>query len=164
MFVVYGVTLAWAALSNLIGGGTWAILSLLQSYFAVRIFRSVGRYRGAERDYIKFYEQGRVDEVPVPERAARAFPWLSLALGMVGIASLLFAFVALGGGWSYESRGAAQKYGELALAVAINAAVLGLGVSISALSARYRYKGMSIGGLVLAALIIAVILMGVAMM
>jgi len=46
MFVVYGTTLSWAAVSNaLSGAGTWGIFSVFQIFFALLTFRQYFQFR-----------------------------------------------------------------------------------------------------------------------
>lgn len=52
MFPLYGVTMGWAALSNLLAGvsgsGTWGIFALLQIWWSYRIFREFFIFRRAQ--------------------------------------------------------------------------------------------------------------------
>ena len=85
MFVIYGVTLVWVAISNATSGGTgWIAFSLFQLLMAFQVFRQYVRFRRAE--------DAQANSA-VPQRASRAFPPIGCALGMLSLIGLVAIFV-----------------------------------------------------------------------
>ena len=94
MFIVYGVTLAWAAISNLLGGEIgWIIFALFQFFLAFQVFRKFFHFRQAQTEYATL----RVQEAPhsplIPARAVRAFPWAGCVLGTLSLVGLVTIIV-----------------------------------------------------------------------
>ncbi len=148
LFVVYGVTLAWAAISNALGGihgqgWGWAAFSLLQIYLVIRVFRD---YRGFRRVQSEWQGMPHPDDqaAAAPSRVVRAFPAVGCLLGALALVGVVILFVALLDvvGWlEVEEVGPALDF-------VINLAVLGLAVSLAGLLARYRPKVLAVLGII----------------
>ena len=93
MYVVYGIVMAWAGLSNLRSGTWyWIALAALQAYWAFRAFRDFARFR--EAGLVAAHGlQGADAEEFHDLRAQKVFPWASLALGTAWVPILMVVFV-----------------------------------------------------------------------
>ncbi len=155
MLVVYGVTLAWAAISNILGGqATWIIAGLFQIYLAFRVFRQFFRFRRAQEDYDNLINEGIVESRPSAKRTATIFPWAGGLLGILSLGGLITLFastlvlVALGAQIP-------NPFGFLG-SLTINLGVLGFAVALSALLSGYRYKPVATIGLAASVLTLAI--------
>ena len=134
MFVVYGVTLAWAATSNMLSGeGQWVGFGLLQLFLAYRIFRQFFHFRRVQAEYAGLAADMALREPPAPERALHVFPWLSAALGPLALAGLVGSPV-----WLAD--------------IIINLGVLALALGLASLLCGYRYKPLAVVGVAASAL------------
>ncbi|HEX6269639.1 MAG TPA: hypothetical protein VFZ43_05360 [Anaerolineales bacterium] len=148
MFIVYGVTMSWAALSNLLGGaGGWNIFALLQVYFAWRLFQQFRRFRKVEEELLGTAP----DETETPafpaERTARLFPWLGLFLGGWSLLGLLgvWAAIVISAG---VSQGTANiEFLGLLEGLVVDFGVLGFALALASLLSGYRPKIVAIIGL-----------------
>ena len=155
MFVVYGVTLAWAAISNILGGQvTWIIAGLFQVYLAFRVFRQFSRFRRVQEDYDNLSNEGNAESRPSAKRTAIIFPWAGGLLGILslgGVMTLLastFVLVAL----SAQVPNLFSFLGGLT----VNLGVLGFAVALSSLLSGYRYKPVAAIGLAASILTLAI--------
>jgi hypothetical protein len=85
MLVVYGVTVAWAAVNNLLyADAAWKVFALLQVYWAVRLFGQFRRFRTLEQPAAApTFGVGEAGPASVGAQRARLwFPWLALGLGV----------------------------------------------------------------------------------
>jgi hypothetical protein len=146
MFVVYGVTLAWAAISNMLGGqATWVIAGLFQVYLAFRVFRQFFRFRRAQENYDSLVVQGIIERRPSTERTAIIFPWIGGLFGILSLGGLLtllastFVLIALDAQIS-------NLFGFM-VGLTVNLGVLGFAVALSTLLSGYRYKPVAVIGL-----------------
>jgi hypothetical protein len=158
MYIIYGVTLAWAAVNNaLLGSGTWAIFSLVQVVMAIQTF-------GQFRRFNKAYQAGkRAAEAPVPPEGqdiimkdvippdpyAPFLSWLSLGMGILGLFGLLavLGFGILQNIFQPAAQISADVLG-FASGVAIDFNLLGFSAGLGSLLARHRFKGASITGMI----------------
>jgi hypothetical protein len=152
VFVVYGVTLAWAAVSNLTGGSTgWIIFALIQVYMAVRVFQQYFRFRHAQSIHDTSLDE--TERLRLEQRAGTFFPWsgcLLSALAGVGVPGLMVLGIVL-----ESSRPLDENMLGLAVGFLIDFAVLGLAFSLASLLSGFRYKLVSILGLVASVLLLA---------
>jgi hypothetical protein len=155
MFVVYGVTLAWAAVSNILGGqATWIIAGLFQIYLAFRVFRQFFRFRRAQESYDNSVDEGIAESRASSERVAVIFPWAGGLLGILSLGGLItllastFVLVAL-------SSKIPNLFGFLG-GLSVNLGVLGFAVALSALLSDYRYKPVAVIGLAASVLTLAI--------
>lgn len=86
MLVIYGVTLGWAAISNLSSGQSgWMAFALFQGFLAVRVFWQFLRFRRAEAESRLASIAETPESEATVERAARIFPWVGCAFGGVSL-------------------------------------------------------------------------------
>ena len=157
MYVLYTITLAWAGISNLISGQTgWIFFSLLQFYMAYQTFRSYRRFQkyqnGITRTLVIEAASGKRTWFIAPN----VFPWLGGLLGIGSLGGLALSFgipvaISLIGAWEPP-----DTLLLLAWQFVVNAAVLGVAVSLGALLSRYRYKAASVFGLVSSSLVLII--------
>ena len=146
LFIVYAVTLLWAALANLLTGQALGVVNA-----AVQVFLTFSALRN--------YRTGRsvqvgADSAPEAGRAARVFPWASLVLGVASIAGslalLLAGYLVLG---FTESAGLSRGYEALFQGVA-DLGSLGLGAGIAGLVSGYPRRTLVAVGVATSALVL----------
>jgi hypothetical protein len=152
MFVIYGFTLLWAALSNFLGGEiTWIFLSLFQIYLAIRIFVQFFRFRRAQASLDATLDSQA--QLLKAQRAATIFPWtgcLFSALAGIGVPAF-FAYATL---VSQESQPVSGNAAALWIGFLLDFAVLGFSLSLAALLSGFRYRVISILGLIASGLLL----------
>lgn len=150
MLVVYAVTMAWAAVWNLLssyldGTWTWAIFSLFQAYWAVRIFQGYARFSRAKAELsIESTGAGRVRRV-LPVTGC-----LFSMLAAAGVVTWTVSIMLAGAGVLYAS----DDVLNLTMNLVINLAVLGFALCLGALLSGYRYKAITIIGMAVCLLLI----------
>lgn len=152
MLPVYGTTLAWAMVCNVLSGeAQWVILGLLQAYWAFTTFRQfLTLRRVTSRLGI-----GLGADAPVrPDRAASIFPWAGCALSAVSLFGLVALIVVLVVSYVLIEQEPSEQAVYLAYAVIMDSACLGLALGLAALLARFHRRLVSIlavlgGGLML---------------
>lgn len=160
MYVLYTVTLVWAGISNLVSGQSgWMFFSFLQFYRAYQTFRSYKRFQKLQDDIIHI----QMAEIEPAERtwfvAPKVFPWLGGMLGIGALAGLVLVVGAIVAISVTSAQEPSDTLLILAVEIIVNAAVLGVAVSLGALLARYRYKAASIFGLISSCLVLIIWLM-----
>jgi hypothetical protein len=151
MFVIYGVTLVWAALFNAISGfggqnWGWAGFSLIQIYMAVRVFKNYGLFKQAQTNWETLHTSDQ--STPVPSKAARIFPpagCVLSVLAVLGVVALVVAMTVIFG--VFEAAEAPAAF-SLGIGLVVDLGVLGLAVSFAALLSRFRLKVLSILGVI----------------
>jgi hypothetical protein len=145
MFVVYGTTVAWAAISNILSGQVgWIAFSVFQLVIAFVVFRKYTRFRRAEK---------ALDSLPGPQRASRAFPQIGCALGGLAVLGLVIIFagsVLLSLAGTTGAEGVFMWLESLMIGLAI----LGLAVAVASLLSGYRHKVMAVLGIVASSLVL----------
>jgi hypothetical protein len=139
MYVIYGVTLAWAALQNLTTvQGVWILFSLVQIYATVRVFLNFRRYHKSEMEILSSMSATSPETQPA-SRAARYFPWIGASLGMFSFAGTVFGFLLVML-ITYErgSAGLVPRYIYYLIDLAINLGVLGFGLGLASILSHYR--------------------------
>jgi hypothetical protein len=147
MFVIYGVTLAWAATSNATGGQAgWIFFALFQLYLAFQIFRRFFVFRKVQAGYAALRAQADPFARPAEERAARVFPGAGCLVGALA----LVGAVSIGGGIIAAGVLGATRppdYLGLLISAVVNLGVLGLAISLAALLSDYRNKPLAVLGI-----------------
>lgn len=161
MYVVYATTLAWAAISNLIGGsGGWIAMSILQVYFAYKVARSYVTYRKIQTGYTELVEAGEIPEPSGLNRARDFFPWMGIALGLFSFLGLLFLFLSLFVLALSELETAqtsqVSNWFVFVFDFDLNLAILAVAINLSALISRHPRKILPILGLIAGGLVIIV--------
>lgn len=137
MFLLYGMTIAWAAINNLFGGNLlWMVFAVLQAYWAFGLFRDFRRYRRVQAAYAAYVAAKPDEGPPPPTRAARVFPWASLILGVLVIVAFVGGFA-----WLIMTPGAADRQTSpvrALLEMTPGLAVVGLGMGLGSFLLRYR--------------------------
>lgn len=158
MYVVYGVTLAWAAINNAIGGlGSggwgWAAFAAFQVYLAFTVFRNYVKYRRNQAAYDRLILDGH--QTATFSRSARFFSFIGCGMAALGgIATLAFlAALIVVAVTEQELPLTAVKW---LVGISVDFLVIGLAVSLSAVLGRFRYRALPILGCIGAALILAV--------
>ncbi len=157
IYVLYTVTLAWAGISNLVSGQSgWMFFSFLQFYMAYQTFRSYKRFQKFQDGMARI----QMAEIAPAERAwfvaPKVFPWLGGVLGIGSLVGLVLVFGVLLAVGLMGTQGPSDTLFILAMDIAVNAAVMGMAVSLGALLARFRYKAAAIFGLISSCLVLII--------
>jgi len=155
IFVIYSVTLAWAAVGNLLSGKPgWFAFALLQVYLAVQVFGQFRRFRQAQEEYIALLKEDETDLPPPPRRAERFFPWASLLLGLLSLTGLIALFAGAFLFALFTKTASLPKAVGTLETLIVNLAVLGVAVGLAALLSGYRRKLVAGLGLAASALVL----------
>jgi hypothetical protein len=154
MFIIYAVTLAWAALSNISGLDlTWVFFALFQLYLSYRVFRQFGRFRKVEKEFHKLASSETEENPPPPDLAARSFPWIGSLLSCSSITGfvvlIIITFVIL---IETEGLGTMPSYLGFLEGLTVNFAVLGFSVGLASLLSSFRPKWLGIIAIIFGAL------------
>jgi hypothetical protein len=143
MLVVYAVTLAWAGIGNALSGEiAWIGFALLQGFLSFRTFQRFFHFRKAGSD-----EENVVkDEWLRPERTARAFPWISGALGVFSIIGFIIAFI-VAIIVSVVSNGINTTAANIIEGLIVDMGMLGFAIGLASLLSKYPRKGLAITGM-----------------
>lgn len=157
MFMVYGTTLGWAAISNaLSGSGNWMMFSLLQVYFAFKTFHQFFQFR---KNFIALQTEKDtfgLEKTTIPNHATKLFPWISFAFGAVAFVGLVTLFLAVVIFFSITASETYPAFLDFMEGVVIDLAVLGIGTGLAALFSRYPYKLVSILGLIASVVVLVI--------
>lgn len=162
MFVIYGITLIWAAIMNTIGGidgqeWGWAAFSIIQVYIAVRTFMMHARFRKAQADWDEMISSSD-GRSPVLSGAARVFPTAGCALSalaLLGVVAMVIATVVMIDVLATEK---VSSYYAVGLGLVIDLGVLGLAVNLASLLSHFRHKALSILGAIGSSIVLVLFL------
>lgn len=157
MFVIYGTTLIWAAISNaLSGAGGWVAFSLFQVFLAFQTFRQFFQFRST----FVAHQNIEISDTPKPQlnsdKAARPFPWTSIVLGAVSFIGLILIilgtilFIGLTGSQNLPD------FISFAEGLIIDLAVLGFSTGLASILSSYQYKWVSIIGMITGGLVLLI--------
>ncbi len=148
MLAVYGVTISWAMISNLLSGGTgWYFYAAIQLVIAFQIFRRYARFRKAEAELTP--EEAAANTL-TPGRPVKIFPWLTISLGGISLLGfvlvIVFAFL-----WAVLNQGnqSVPSIASFAEGVTVNIGILALAVGMASLLGKYPRRGWVIAGMIL---------------
>jgi tetratricopeptide (TPR) repeat protein len=178
MLPVYGVTLVWALISNLMGGKLiWSAFGLMQIYWSFRIFQKYWRLRrvairlsqapateqgAAATDLPSVVSPagpGALGDILAPDRAAPVFPWAGCALSGLGMAGIVaFSIIAMIIYVITDQDPPFIKMAGMVFEACLYLSLLGLSFGLAALLTRYRFRGASVLAVIGGALLIAAIL------
>jgi hypothetical protein len=153
MLAVYSITLAWVAISNVFGGVGWSAFAILQFVFAVQIFYRFRKFRQTEAE---------LDSPPDERRAARLFPGAGCVLGAMTLGSTAITAVSLVLLFASTDSAETPVFFVWLADLALHLGVLGLAVNLAALLSGYRYRWLSVLGL-LASLPVLLIIVALAL-
>jgi hypothetical protein len=153
MFVVYAVTLAWAAVSNLLGADvTWIVFGLFQIYLAVQVYRKFKQYDVVQTNFRRLVAEDRITAAPERDRAASIFPvsgCLFSALALLGLVALVvFVFGSLL--LDLDVPDAVDFF----IGLVVNVAVLGLAVGLATIVSHYRHRALAVLGAIASVLVL----------
>ncbi len=150
MFIIYGITLGWAAFSNLTSfETTWVVFALFQFYLAFRVFQQYRYFRNIEGEYhANITDNPNVEQVQ-SNRASRFFPWLGSLFGCSSIIGFVFVIlivfvIAIGS----EGEADIPEYFGFIEGLILNFGILGIAIGLASLLSRYPRKALAIIGLV----------------
>jgi hypothetical protein len=86
--------------------------------------------------------------VPAFQRAARFFPWITGLLGGLSLGGLIVIFVSIFFAAALSGTADFPGYVDFLAGLVINLGVLGFATGLGALLSGYRYKAVSILGMV----------------
>jgi len=146
MFIIYAVTLAWAAISNISGLDlTWVFFALFQLYLSYKVFRQFGRFREVEKEYHKLSASDSEDTPPPPDLASRSFPWIGSLLSCSAIIGFVIIFIVVVVIIiETEGLGTIPDYLGFLEGLAVNFAVLGFSVGLASLLSKFQPKWLGI--------------------
>ena len=144
MFVVYAVTLGWAAFSNLISFEIgWVGFALYQFFLAFRVFQQYQLFRDIEGEY-----HAQSDQV-LPNPAYRFFPWLGSLFGCSSIlAFVMIVLIVLVLAITSEGQASIPDYFVFFEGLAVNFGILGASIGLASLLSKYHRKPLAIVGLI----------------
>lgn len=150
MYVLYAVTLAWAAIGNLTLGTApgWALFGGFQVLLSVQVFRRFLLFKKVQKDYKESLATDQPEPVsPQPTRTDQIFPLASLVAGCGGLIGVLF-------GWgmilvtSATAQASLLNVSGLATDVSMIIGVLGFSLGLAALLSDAPRRALSIIGTV----------------
>ena len=149
IFIIYAVTMLWAAFSNFLGFTIiWVIFAIVQVYFSIRIFMSYQRYSKVETEYLG----SKIDQIsidPSIQRASTLFPWVGSFLGCISTLGLVAVIlIALLLGIKTGNTSSTPGYLNFSFSFLVNIGVLGFAVGLASLLAKYRLKALALTGVV----------------
>ena len=157
IFVTYGTTMVWAAISNALSGSSgWLFFSLFQVYLAYTIFRQFFQFRTIFNSSPNLESENALETQIYPDKAARPFPWASFFLGLISFIGIITAF--LGAILYVGLSGNEQIPAFLGLieGLSIIFAVWGFSMGLAAILSKYQYKVFSIIGMVASGLVLVI--------
>jgi hypothetical protein len=143
MFVVYGISLAWVGLNNVISSnfGFWTFFGLFQIYIAYQVYKKYNIYKGQPH-----IEELAQDEESFQEQniASRYFPnvgcWLSAVslIVFIGIFMFMVFIVVFSAVQNQEATIDNDQILTFVLDVSIGLGVIGFAVSLAALLSKFK--------------------------
>lgn len=150
MFVLYASTLLWAAISNILSLEiAWIGMGVVQLFMTYRVFKQFRAFGMIETGYRASIVEGATQERKGRERAGKFFPWLGSVFGCSSILFyvVLFLSMLVMVISSEQTPTFPESFGFLE-SLLVNLGVLGASISLASLLSRYKYKALSIIGLV----------------
>jgi hypothetical protein len=149
MFVVYGVTIAWAAISNLLSLQVeWLLFSLFQIILAVSLFRRFFSYRKVEEKPIQSASVFTSQTTDRSLKSQKVFPITGCFLGVLSIGGFIVSVLAM---MFYPLEAGNDQITlllEFGAELMVNIGVLGVAISLASLLSKYSPRYLTIGGLV----------------
>ena len=146
MFIIYSVTLAWAALSNLSSlNPEWMLAALFQFFLAFRTFKDFQRFGNTENELAQLSNDILISN----KRATKSFPFIGILLscssiiGVVAYCVLTFVLVEEFGADSQP-----PAYYSFLIRLVEVIGVLGFSVSLASLLAKPAKKFLPLIGVI----------------
>ena len=156
MFVIYGTTLSWAAISNaLSGAGSWGMFSIFQVFLAFLTFRQYFQFRSQFLNSQFVLESTQEERLRI-DRAAKPFPWISFSLGSISLIGLVTVFVAVILYVGITNSEEVPGFLTFSEGIVVDFAVLGFATGLASLLTKYKYKAISIIGMATAILVLMI--------
>ena len=154
MMVVYGVTLAWAGVSNVLTGRTvWIGFALLQWFLAFRVFRRFFQYRVTE----KYEDESEVEAVRLTsKRTEKAFPWIAGGLGILSLLGFIGVFLAVVIIAVVSGEENTSRVFYFIECLTMDMALVAFAIGLSSILSKYRLKGLAITGMITGLIVLAV--------
>jgi len=158
MFIIYTITLAWAAFSNLVSMNVeWMILAAVQIYFAFRTFKDFRRFSKIENKLINVSQSDINSEIlTINKRSEKGFPWIGPLLGcssvIICFATFFLAFFVIDE-VSVQNMTYPAYYTFLTALMEI-IAILGFAVSLASLISKHKPKLLNIAGSVIGGVLV----------
>lgn len=148
MFAIYGVTLGWVAISNLIssGLGLWSVFALFQMYLSYRVFRQFFTFKKAQAALLLPGTE------PAFTQASRVFPWAGFALGVLAFNGVILAIVGIFVAAILKL--ALINALTLLLDISVHTAILGVAFAVAALLSGFNHKAFATIGLICGILVV----------
>jgi hypothetical protein len=157
MYVIYGIVLGWAAVTNALSGETvWILLALFQLYLTVQIFRSFFRYRKAEAQVAEMADEIVQSGTKNRLTAAFLFTWSGCIVGMLSLVILVGSFASVVVLGALRKSNIDDSTFEFLLSLSLELGVFAFALGLASLLSRYRYKLASIGGIIVGVLTIVI--------
>ena len=159
MFVIYGSTLSWAAISNAFSGaGTWTAFSLVQVFFAFQTFRQYFRFRSLHTPSQTFDEASYLleEKNENKDKAANVFPWISLAFGIMAFGGIITVFLSLFIVIGIIGSETYPPFLDFMEGLVVDFAVIGFASGLASILSRYKLKLMSILGMIASSIVLLI--------
>lgn len=153
MFLIYALTIVWAAIHNLLSGSPlWMGFALLQCYWAFGQFRDFLRFRRAQETYVAYLTAHPTEGSIPPLRAARIFPWAAFVLGVLVVVSFVAGFA-----WLVVTPQVPDNHPvHIIMELLPSLAIVGLAMGLGAFLLRYKPQLLAAIGMLSCSLLIIV--------
>jgi len=159
MFIVYGISLAWAVIWTFVDAlyvkqAYWFIVAGFQLFLSILVFTDYRRFRKMELEPLEPLDPLELPIDPIAtsgssNRAARFFPRLGSCLGCSSIIGLImFFFVIAYNLYSSNYSASPPTYYNFFFELVMSIGVLGFAFGLASLLSKYRRKGLSIVALI----------------
>jgi hypothetical protein len=157
MFVVYGTTLSWAAISNALGSsGGWFAFSVLQAFFAFQTFRQFFRFRSILPFPQPLENEDEQYKQLNSDKATKPFPWLSFVFGLVSFVGLIAVFLGAIIFVGITEGTELPSFITFSEGLVIDLAVIGFATGLASILSRFKHKLFSIIGMSASALVLVI--------
>jgi hypothetical protein len=149
MFIVYGVTITWAAISNLISTqAVWIMFAIVQVILAISLFRKFFHYGNVLKDVESSPINNPASATEPGSRVPRLFPIIGFLLGIASIGGFIACAILLMFIPFRPEMDPVILILEFGLELMVNIGVLGVAISLSALLAKYGSNLLNAGGII----------------
>ena len=144
MFVIYALTLFWAAFSNILSlAPGWIFFAVFQFILSYRVFLKYRMFKQVE-DELMDLDQTDQENNLVSSRAARMFPWIGAITGVVSLAGLVIVILTVIAFAFVGSVTEIPAYFDFLIGMAENLSVLAIAVGLASILSGYEPKWLAI--------------------